>query len=594
MRSTPKATEPRARPGLGLAAALAALVAASGCEPARMAPPLGEHREGAEPTRGGVLRGATFVDVRALDPAVAFDEGSAFIESLVFDGLVDYDASGALVPRLAERFAVSRDGRRVDFRLREGVRMHDGALLEASDVKRSLERTLAHDTPCPAPSFYASIAGYAEFHDGTRDASGARVFAPELRGVVVDGPLDLHVDLAEPDATFLPVMTLAFAAPVCRDAGRAYDRAWQRRPCGAGPFELVAWEPAREIRLARHEGYWQPGKPYLDGVHWSLLVPPLTQRFELERGELDRVRELSLPDSIAYRRDPAWRPFGSWEPTRDVRGVFLNTRTPPFDAVEVRRAVAAAIDWDEIAALNEGHVVRTRRLVPSAIADPRDFEGQRHDVAAALEHMKNAGFAFDPSTGRGGYPGVVRHLSVSESFDVSAAQLISQQLARIGLRTELRVVSWPTYLAETGRPGRAQMGFGGWVADFPDASDFFEPLLSTAAIQDEESQNASFFSNAELDATLARAHREVDAEARRALYLRAEAIVRDEAPWAIGYASRDYRLAQPWLHGWRAGAVRADDVRDAWIDVEARAHHATLRPGRRDVLAMLRGFGRPR
>ena len=99
------------------------------------------------------------------------------------------------------------------------------------------------------------------FHSGTKNEQGKRVFALHLEGIVVDGRYTLHFDLSEPDATFLPVLTLYFTAPVCRSAGFKYSREW--RACGAGPFRLENWQPSRDISLVRHQGYFEPGLPNL-------------------------------------------------------------------------------------------------------------------------------------------------------------------------------------------------------------------------------------------------------------------------------------------------------------------------------------------
>src|SRR5262249_10239727 len=148
--------------------------------------------------------------------------------------------------------------------------------------------------------------------------------------------------------------------------------------------------------------------------------------------------------------------------------------------------------------------------------------------------------------------------------DQAVAEIWQQQLARIGLRVRLRLLTYASFQAESGRRRASPMGRAGWSADYPDASNFFEPFLSTASIQDEGSDNPSFFSNAELDALLARAHAEPDAAARNALYLRAERIIRDEAPWIPTYGTRSYELWQPYVHGYPPHAVLQQRFADVW------------------------------
>ena len=554
-------------------------------------PPLGEHRA-IEPKRGGIFRAAMAADVRNLDAAVAFDGASHVFLQFLYDTLVSYDPDGNLVPDLAERYEVSPDGLSYTFTLRQNVRFHDGEELTAHDVKRSLERTLHHDTPCPVPSFYNRIRGYEAFHDGIPGPDGKPTYADELEGVIVEGRYVLRIELKEPDATFLPVMTLAFAAPVCKSAGSTFTREWGNHPCGTGPFELEAWEPGREIRLRRHEGYFRPELPYLDGITWQLLMPPLTQRFKFETGELDYLREMRHSDLVRYLNDPQWKPYAQWSFSKSILGIFMNTQMPPFDNVELRRAVAAAIDWDEIAKLREGQLVRATQMVPPAVPghDPT-FEGQRFDPEKALQHMKNAGYPFDPKTGKGGLPEVVRYVGNADGFDTQAAQVIQQRLAKIGIRMTIKIVSWPTFLAITSRRGGAQMGYAGWSLDYPDPSSFFDPTLSSEAIQEEETQNAAFFVNEELDELLRKARREMNPKARAAMYRRAEEIVRDEAPWAIGYGARNLELVQPYVHGYQVDRTHISDVRRVWLDVEERNRVTGRRKGQ--VEALIRPWGRP-
>ncbi|HMI82992.1 MAG TPA: ABC transporter substrate-binding protein [Polyangiaceae bacterium] len=560
-----------------------AMVLGTACE--GLQGPIGERRD-VPPERGGTLELANYSDVRSLDPAVAFDQTSIPFLQLLFTPLVDYAPDGRIVPLLAERVDVASDGLRHSFKLREGVLFHDGQELTADDVKRSIERALDPETPCPSPSFYASIAGYSPFHDGVKDPAGKVAFAPHLAGVVVEGRYALRIDLSEPDATFLPALTLYFLAPVCRSGGSKYARDWNSAPCGSGPFRLQEWSASREITLRRHDGYFDPGLPYLDGIRWSLLVRPLTQRFKFEKGELDHLRQLHANDLRAYRGDPRWQPFAQWEPAKGTEAVFLNTQMPPFDKVELRRAFAAAVDWKRVVAAQPDAVAATQMLPPAVAGHDPGFVGQTYDREKALAHMRRAGYPFDPATGRGGYPEPVTFVAPTDTAMVeNFAPILQQQLAKIGIRMRIKQVSYPAYLAETSRRNRVALGYGGWSMDFPDASDFFEPTLSSDAIQEEETQNRAFFADSEFDALLKRAHHELDPLARAAMYRRCEEIVRDQVPWAIGFHQRWYELVQPYVHGYAVDAKHTEDMRAVWIDAGARTSG-------RDLLAVMRPWGR--
>lgn len=573
--------ERAARPGLrfpfDLALAALGLGLVALARPGSLAPPIPAASADERAVSGGTLELATYVSIRTLDPAIAYDEAATAIEELIFARLLTWDAEGKLIPELAESYVASNEGRTYTFALRRGVLFHDGSELRAADVKRSLERTLHPKTPSPAASLYASLSGFAAYHAGK---------APELAGVRVLGDHTVAFDLVAPDATFLPLLTMAFAAPVCSSMGASYESSAAAVPCGAGPFRVASFESDAGVRLTRHAGYFRPGRPYLDGIHWRASVRTTTQRYLFEDGELDLLRDMSTADVAAFTRDPAWEGRGVWTTKKATQALFLNTELAPFDDVHVRRAVAFALDPAVLAKIRV-EVFPLGRVVPPSI--PGAAGGaplRRHDLAAALEQMALAGYPFDPATGRGGYPEPIEFPAVGDSFDQQIAEVFQQQLARIGLRVRLRIVTYPTFLAEVGRRRRVAMGITGWNADFPDASNFFEPTLSTEAILDEGSANIAFFANPRFDEVLKRAHGEADRAVREGLYDEAERIVADQAPWIPLYGTRAHEVMHPYVRGYTTHPFVPSRFAEVWLAPRAEARRAT-RPLRRLPLAFV-------
>jgi ABC-type transport system substrate-binding protein len=299
-----------------------------------------------------------------------------------------------------------------------------------------------------------------------------------------------------------------------------------------------------------------------------------------------------VADLVAYLRDPRWKPFGQWEPAKEIEGVFMNTQMKPFDNIEFRRAFASAINWREVTLVKPEFTTASQVIPPAVPGYDPSIVGQTYDPKAALLHMKNAGYAYDPETKKGGYPGSVRFVAPGDSTPSDyIAPMVQQQVARIGIRMEIAQVSYPALLAEVSRPGHAQLGYGGWSMDYPDPSDFFEPTFSSASIQEEESQNSAFYSNPELDLLLKKAHREMDQAARLVMYRRCEEIIRDDAPWAIGYHQRWYEIVQPYVHGYVLDAKHTEDVRYVWLDRRER-RGASRSPHAKDALASIRPWGR--
>lgn len=566
-----------------LAGVALALVGCGG----RVADPIGASADARDVPahRGGTLRTATFADVRSLDPHVSLDGASGPVLQLLYATLIKFARPGQgkdggnFAPDLASDWRVADDGRRVTFTLRRGAKFHDGSDVLAGDVKRGLERALAAKTPNPGKSFYERIEGFDAYSSGK---------AESLAGVVVLGDHELAIDLTEPDATLLSVLTMPLVAPLCPSAGRAWDRDFGQHPCGAGPFSLNRWDAGRAVVLDRFDGWYEPGKPYVDRIEWSVLVPPFTQRLKFERGELDMLRDFSESDLSLFRRAPLWKDRGEWEAAKTVGGLFMNTEIAPFDNVELRRAVQSALDPDELAATRPSTVRPASRRVPSGIPgyDPRP--GAVHDEAAALEHMRLAGYPFDPGTGRGGYPKEITFDSLGDSFYGQAAEVTQQELARVGIRIKLRLLGWPAYLAETSRRHLVSIGTDAWSADFPDPSDFYEPLLHSRAIAEEESQNRAFYSNKQFDELLDRARRATDFGERVALYRQAEDLVLRDAPSVMSYSIVWFELWQPYVRGYHVNALRQQDLATAWVDEVARGGAAKA-----PISAFLPGKPRP-
>lgn len=552
------------RAALPLALAAALLVAPLACKQGGTGPK-GRPTPGLDtPQQGGRMRIATFSDVRSLDPAITIDGLSTPMVNLLFAGLVDYDERGNIVPDLAERYEMLEGGLGYRFFLRSNLHFHDGSELDAEDVRRSIERALHPDTPSPGLAFYEKIDGLADYQARKSD---------RLRGVVVEGPRIVSIKLSEPDATFLPVLALTFLRPVCKSAGARFRDGFSAQACGAGPFRLDTFQPGRLLKLDRFPQYHRPDLPHLDGVDLQMDVSRLTQRLLFEQGELDAIlNEFERPGAIWFRTHPEWSKYFRQEPIAEVYGDFMNVEMRPFDDVRIRKAVALALDRPNLAKYYEGWVEVTGHLIPPGIPGHErhvPYE-QTFDLPRARALMAEAGYPYDPATGKGGWPEtIVYHAGEGESA-VRYAQLLQHDIAQIGIRIEIKEASFPQYLAVAGRRKTAVMGYTGWSIDYADPSDFFEPILTAKSITDEDCQNKAFYANPKLDALLDRAHRELDREKRLGMYREAEKIVCDEAPWSFTYYSSRISITQPWIRDYKSHPVWDRYVTPVWIDRGAR------------------------
>lgn len=570
----------RARTFLGRLSSMLAFASASllatifvpasleGCHAGLDAPIPAASADDAPPRHGGTLRLSSFGAIRGLDPANIADGLVSTIHQLLFAGLLDFDERGEVVPRLAERFEVSPDGRSYRFFIKQNVLFHDGTELHADDVKRSIERALHPTAPNPYASFFAGIRGYDTFSKGKSD---------ELSGVVVEGSYVVRIDLVEPDSTFLSLFAMQVLRPVCKSAGRRYDDGFVA--CGAGPFKLKPGGYVRgaEVALVRHDGYYEPGKPYLDGIVFTFGVNMSAARYKFSNGELDTLRDLTAGDLAAFQRDPRWAPLGAYDRERQIMGEALNTEIAPFDDVEVRRAVVAAIDRTHYELVKPSTLRAANQPIPPGTPGyDASVKGQEHDLAKALEHMKRAGYPYDPATNTGGYPHVIPYYTYRQGVSEYTAQVFQQEVAKIGLRLELRLVSYPTYLAQIGRRKKVPVGPWGWSEDYPDALDFLESLFHSKGIAEDDANNVSFYSSAEYDRLVDDAKRAIDPGRKKELVARAVAKVLDDAPFAFAYSVRFYEVHQPYVRGVRPHPVWARNVSFVWLDRKDEGRKAGL------------------
>lgn len=525
--------------------------------------PIGPRYVGAgheAPQPGGTFVFAASSNIHTLDPHFAYDTLSTAACRLLYDGLLDYDYDGNMVPSLAAKLPDVSDGGRVfRFTLREGIKFHNGREVTAEDVSWSMHRLLSERIGSPGYPFYKSIEGAPAYHSGE---------AEHVEGIVVIDERTIEFRLDEADQTFLNALAMPFAYPIAREhverleATEGLD-AVGRDPIGAGPFAFARWERGVQVEFQRFDEYWAPqARP--DRMIFLENISADVGSARFRSGDLDVVYRPSKVNRLFLRESEAWEPYRAEFPSAAVFALGLNCELPPFDDVHVRRAVAHAIDRSKLERLDPGQVIPATQVLPPMLApyDPELPTRQVFDLDRAREEMRLAGFP-------DGLPEPVT-LWVRGDSEVRVAQLFQQDLKAIGIEIDLKMVSFATYLKETGRPRVAQAAFTGWHQDFPDPSNFMDILFHSRSIHPENSENRSFYRNPALDAILDHARAELNRETRLALYAKANAIIADDAPWVFLYYPVDMFAWQPYVKGFRPHPVWLNEYRNIWLDLPKR------------------------
>jgi peptide/nickel transport system substrate-binding protein len=238
----------------------------------------------------------------------------------IFEGLVRMDRTGKIQPCLAESWQVGEDNLSYRFKLRQGARFHDGTPFTAAEVKFSFERALAPDSTNAQRQLFTPIAEIA---------------TPD--------PATVVIRLKQPTANFLYGLAWGDAVIVApaSAAGNKTD------PVGTGPFKFVRWNRGDRLELVRFDGYWGD-RPALAKATFRFLSDPQAQVAALRAGDVDAHTNLSAPEAVPQLKADA-RLKVSIGATEGETVLATNNGRPPFDRLEVRQAIAHALDRKAIA-----------------------------------------------------------------------------------------------------------------------------------------------------------------------------------------------------------------------------------------------------
>jgi len=515
------------------------------------------------PKHGGTLRLALPTDVSSLDPALAFDSVFQPFLMLLYQGLVEYGEGANLVPGLAQNWTVSADLRRYTFHLRSGSRFSNGREVEAADFVFTLERNLDPKLAGLTESFFEGIAGAKEFRAGK---------APHVCGLRAPHSDTLEIELEKPDPAFLYILTLPGALVVPHEAVEKFGSSFTSHPVGTGPYVLTQWRRGAKMRFERNPLFSQPDRQYLDAIEVmeggnSALWLMMFERGELDIADIYDTQGIPTPDFTRIQRSPRWQGLIESIPTAVTAYVGVNTEMPPFDQLKVRQAMNYAIDKNKIVKLMHNTVVSAMGVLPPPMPgfNP-NLVGYQYDPAKARQLLAESGHA-------DGFSFKFWCLNT----DVAIATAIQYDLAQVGIKAQLNLVSLPALSDSTGRRRTVQCCFWGWGQDYPDPSDFLDTLFNGNRITEEGSQNVSFYNNPKVNALLTEAATCSNPERRLHLYQAVEQTVVTDAPLVPLFFPRQFALHQPWLHGVHLHPVLYYRFERMWIDPETRSLISEIR-----------------
>ncbi|MBS7701740.1 ABC transporter substrate-binding protein [Chelatococcus asaccharovorans] len=450
------------------------------------------------PVRGGILTVSLSTEAGSIAAVNNTTPFAYFISSKILEGLLSYDFDYNPQPELATEWAVSEDGLRYWFRLREGVRWHDGKPFDAKDV-------------------VFSILLQRDVHP-----RGRRVFR-NVTAVNALGSHEVEILLSEP----APYLLVAFAgsgvpiAPAHIYAGTdiAANPA-NNAPIGTGPFRFVEWVRGSHIILERNDDYWDQPRPYLDGIVYRFVFDPLTQVAGIETGEVHLTPTgVPLSELDRLRRNPQLgietRGFGY---NNTIVRLEFNLDHPHLSDLRVRQAIAHAIDVETIASTAyQGQATPLYGPVSPGLAAFYDPNLPRYavDPARAEALLDEAGL-------RRGADGVRFEVFLDPVQPTGpirqTADYIAQALGKIGIRVTIRGQDFATYVRRIYTARDFDIALQG-------LSNLYDPVAGIQGLFWSRSiepgvpfVNAAHYRSAETDRLLEAAAIETNTVRRRTLY----------------------------------------------------------------------------
>ena len=500
--------------------------------------------------QGGILR------VHALDspPSLSMHEEADAVPARatmgLFNNLVMFDQHArqinmqSIVPDLATGWSWSEDGTELTFPLREGVKWHDGKPFTAEDVKctwdlltgRSSQRLRLN----PRKSWYHN-----------------------LEKVTANGDFEVTFHLHRPQPAFIALLASGRSVVYPCHVPPAEMR---QHPIGTGPFKFVEFKPNERITVTRNPDYWKNGRPYLDGIEFTIIRDVSTAHLAFVAGKLDWMAT-SMP-LLKDVKSQAPEAICEVTPGGISRNLIINRDAPPFDNADMRRAIALGLDrkaFINIISEGQGDIGGVMQPLPEGVwGMPQDLlqtlPGYDPDVqknrSEARQIMQRLGYGPD------------RRLALKVSTRNvppfrDPAVILADQLKEVFIDGELEIVETALWYPKMYRKDyKIGLNLTGGGVDDPD-QQFYENYACGAA------RNYTGYCNPELEKMFDQQSRESDEGKRKKLVWEIERKLAEDGARPIIFYNRFAYCWQSQVKGWTMmvnSIVNNFRMEDVWVD----------------------------
>lgn len=438
--------------------------------------------------------------VKSLDPHDTSDTYSGAIERTMLQGLMGFDTDLKIIPVLAESYSFNQEATEFTFKLRQGIKFHDGTPFNAEAVRVNVERMMT----------------------GKYKRSSLMKPVKELQ--VIDEYTVKYV-LNEPFGAFINAVAHPGALIVSPKAIAEYGDDINKHPVGTGQFKFVEWVSGNFVKVAKNEEYWGE-KAKVDTITFRPVPEGGARLAMLRAGQAHYIYPMPASLRKVAEADPKIDLIE--RPSIIVRYLVMNTQYKPLSDVRVRQAINYAMDVDSIIKIAWGGAgTASDSVIPPNLQHYSKQSVWPYDLEKAKALMKEAGY-------ENGFE--VVFMTPNASIRLRATEMIKQQLEKINITGDLVSMDVASFYnkLESNRsddnPPVPFLAFGGWSASTGDADWGTRPLISTEAFPPSMS-NFGFYSDAKVDQLIQEGLSSADPKVRAEAYAKLQAYVWEQCPW---------------------------------------------------------------
>ncbi|MCX8084184.1 MAG: peptide-binding protein [Calditerrivibrio sp.] len=449
-----------------------------------------------------------------LIPILATDSSSHSVASLIYNGLLKYDKNLNLVGDLAYKWDLSENKKTITFYLRQGVKWHDGKEFTSEDVKFTYETIVDNNTPTAYDSDFRIID---------------RVETPDKYTVKVHYKIPYAPALSSWTVAILPSHRLK-STPITKSE-------LQRAPIGTGPYKFKEWKSGHSITLEAYDQYYE-GRPNLDRYTMKIIPDTATMFLELLNKNLDMMGMSPLQFAKQTSNPRFVESFNKYTYlSNSYTYIGYNLRNPLFQDKRVRQALSYATPKEDIikgVLFGLGEAAYSP-FKPGTIWYTDNLTKYNFDLYKAKSLLKEAGFEDRNGDGileKDGKPfSFVIMTNQGNTTRSSIAEILQQTWKKLGIKVEIRILEWATFINEYINKRTFDAVILGWTIPMePDPYDVWHSSRCNG-----KNLNFICYQNKKIDELIEKGRLEFDVNKRKEIYHEISRILAEDQPYTFLY-----------------------------------------------------------